>query len=566
MALRNRLALLAAAGALGFCGLPAGVAMAQDAHPLSGRAYEHAAQAYAALNRQDLVAAEREARAAVERAPENPNAVRLLVDVLARAGNGPAAMEIADQAIARGVQDSGLHAQRGYLRAAAGRPEAAMEDFRTALATPGLAAERVRELRLSLADQALAAGRPAEVLDALDPYAGDTGYAVNARRGFALFALERYADAAAAFEAASAAAATPEDRRTADKGWAQSAAALGDQDRVRGLVRTLADGTAGCDPDLIYLLMRANDDAGAIAMADAPGCAGSLTPGVQADLGYATKRLHRNREAAGRFTAALDGYRGAGSAVLDPMAEFGLRREVDTLVREFGLTGGYAWRTGRSDAGGGTAAQLILEGYWQPEWFGFQDGRVFQAYARLSNDAPGAGSPAPGTDSLLGAVGVRYKPLADLNLVLAAERHIAFGDAATSDWLVRAGYSGGFGLDLNPVEQTWTFEQHYAEAGYYLQQERALFSAEARYGLTTKLFGSQTLTGSAYLGAGLSYDQAEPMPFAAGIGPGLSLRYWFRETAHRAPASYVQVDFGYRVPVTASDRAGGIVLQVHVSF
>lgn len=544
------------------------------AAPLSGPAYAHAAAAYEALNRGDLPAAEREARAARQLAPDSPDAVRLLVDVLNRRGDKAEALAVADRAIAQGLRDGGLFAQRGYLRAEAGQNAGAMEDFRDARAMPGTPADRARALTLAIADQAAALKRPAEVVEVLTPYVAERGYAVAARRGFALFTLERTAEARAAFATAADSATTAEERRTARKGLAQSAAALNDAPAVRSLVALIArddakdvakDGGAVCDPDLIYLLLRVGDDRPAMDMADGPACAGRVPASLHVDLGYAAKRLYANAEAADRFAKGLDGYR-AGGMALDPMMEFALRREIDTLEREFGAVASVTSLLGRSQEGGGNSTQFITEAFWQPRWFGFRNGTMAQAYARLSDSGPGFGTSAPASKALEGAIGVRYKPLAETNLVVAAERHIAFESQATDDWLLRAGYSGGFGLDISPVDKTWTFEQHYAEIGYYVRQERTLMSGEARYGVTTKLGGLETVTGSLYVGGAVSYDSAERRTTSAGVGPGVSLRYWFRETPYRAPASSIALDLGYRLPVTASDRIGGVYMQLYLSF
>ena len=533
--------------------------------PLSGQAYIHAAAAYKALERGDLPAAEREAHAARQLAPASPDAVRLLVDVLSRRGSKAGALAVADQAIARGVRDGLLYAQRGYLRAEAEMSAAAMEDFRFARAMPGTSAERARELTLAIANQAAMLKLPAEVVDILAPYAEERSYAVAARRGFALFTLERHAEARAAFAAATDAATSAEERRIAQKGLAQSAAALNDVPAVRDLVARISAGSDICDPDLIYLLLRIGDDRAAMDMADGPSCVGQIPAALHIDLGYAAKRLYSNREAVDRFTKGLDGYRTAATA-LDPMMEFALRREIDTLEREFGLVASVNSLLGRSREGGGDSIQFITEAFWQPRWFGFRNGTIAQLYARLSDNGPGIGTTQQGGKALEGTLGVRYKPLAETNLVLAAERHFAFESQATDDWLLRAGYSGGHGLDISPVERSWTFEQHYAEVGYYTRQERTLMSGEARYGISSKLADLDSLTGSLYVGGAVSYDSAERRTTSAGVGPGLSLRYWFRETSYRAPASYVNLDLGYRLPLTPSDRVGGVYMQLYLSF
>jgi len=528
------------------------------AAPLSGAAFTHAAAAYAAIERADLAAAEREARAARRLAPNSPDAVRLLVDVLVRRGDKAGALVVADRAVARKVGDGDLLARAGYLRADAGARAAAIADFRTAMALPDTPERRTRELSLAVADQEAALGRPAAVLETLAPYARERSYAVQARRGFALFSLERYAEAGAAFASAAETASDETERRTARKGSAQSAATLGDVPTARALVTDLAAEGTACDPDLIYVSLRIGDDRVALDMAAA--CVDRISAGQHLDLAYAAKRLSSDAEAVDHFSRGIDGRRGEPG--FDPATEFALRREVDSLEREFGTAASLTSRLGRSREGGGDSAQFIVESHWQPR-LGLPSGTWVQVYGRLTDSGPDLGA-VSADDAMEGALGLRLKPLADTSLVVAAERRFALESQAVDDWLLRAGWSGGFGLDLRPGEDDWTFERHYVEVGRYLRQDRWLASGEASGGLTAAL--TDGTTGSLYIGGAFGYDGAEIRPFSAAVGPGLALSFRFRETAHRAPASEVGVDVGYRVSVTPSDRVGGFYARFYLSL
>jgi len=530
------------------------------AAPLSGAAFTHAAAAYAAIERADLAAAEREARAARRLAPTNPDAVRLLVDVLVRRGDKAGALVVADLAVARKLRDGDLLARVGYLRADAGARDAAIADFRTAMTMPDASEQRVRELSLAVADQEAALGRPAAVLETLAPYARERSYAVQARRGFALFSLERHAEAGAAFASAAETAGDETERRAARKGLAQSAAALGDAPTARALVTDLAAEGTACDPDLIYLSMRIGDDRAALDMAEGAACVDRISAGLHLDLAYAAKRLSSDAEAVDHFSRGIDGRRGEPG--FDAASEFALRREVDSLEREFGTAASLTSRLGRSREGGGDSAQFIVESHWQPR-LGLPSGTWVQVYGRLTDSGPGLGA-VSADDSLEGALGVRLKPLADVSLVVAAEKHFALESQAVDDWLLRAGWSGGFGLDLRPGEDDWTFERHYVEVGRYLRQDRWLAGGEASGGLTAAL--TDGMTGSLYIGGAFGYDGAETRPFSAAVGPGLALSFRFRETAHRAPASEAGVDVGYRLSVTPSDRVGGFYARFHLSL
>ncbi|MBY0511621.1 MAG: bacteriophage N4 adsorption protein A, partial [Rhodospirillaceae bacterium] len=318
------------------------------------------------------------------------------------------------------------------------------------------------------------------------------------------------------------------------------------------------------DLDLAYVLLRVKDDAGALAMFDGV-CAHAMTPASEMDAGYAAQRLVRNPDAIVHFSKSLD-LRRTGSEPLDPETEFGIRRSIDSLSREFGLTIGAFYRADRSPAGGGNVGQGIAEAYWQPPAIGNRNGRILQLYSRLSMNALSPGASTVQSSSLQAALGVRYKPLADLNFVGAVERLVPIGATAVKDWLLRAGYSAGFNTDIQPSTHYNMSGQIYGEAAYLTNQDRAIGSIEGRYGIDRRLGPSPNLTGSLYVNGAYNYDSAELRKSSFAAGPGISLKYWFRENQHRAPASYVQVDVMYRFKITPADRTSGLVLQLSTSF
>lgn len=531
---------------------------------LEGEAYKAAEAAYAAIARGDLSAAEREARAAAALAPDSADAARLLMDVLGRRGRPDEALAVAGAAIARGVNDPDLRAARGYLFAAKGHPDPAIEDFSAALAAPDLSAERARALRLALADAAAAGQKHALVLETLAPLSADPSYAVQARLGFAAFSSGRFAQARAAFAAAAPVAASAEERMAALKGEAQSAASLGDGARAGAIVRDLLGTYPACDMDIAYLLLRLGDDATALATFEGR-CKDAMTAAGHLDAAYAAGRLARNDRAAFHFKAALEKNGDGRSAAFDPVTAFGIKRSVDALERAFGIAAGAFYRADRSAAGGGSVGQGIVEGYWQPPGIGNREGRTLQIYGRAGLNALTPAS-AVQTDSTQGAVGLRYKPLSSVNLVVAGERLFAIGDSAIRDWLLRAGYSIGFNTDIQPAKDTYWTGNLYGEAGYFVDQDRTIGALEGRYGVDTRLGNSPRLLGSLYVSGASAYDSAERTKAAHALGIGAGLRYWFRETATRAPSSFIQFDVMYRWKLGPTDRAAGLVVQSALSF
>jgi Tfp pilus assembly protein PilF len=535
-----------------------------QAQALQGEAYTRATAAYDAIAKNDLGRAEAEARKAYALRPDSPDAARLLMDVLSRQGQKAAALEIANTTIAAGKADGALYLARAYLKSDTG-DATATADFEQALSRGTLDPDQTRNARIGIADAAAKAGDKAKVADVLGPLRDDANYDVQARYGFALFDLGRMDDAATAFTKAVSAARDPTEKTTALKAQAQAFANLNRFDKVRPIIAELNAASGACDMDVVYLQLRVGDDQAALdAFNDR--CKDTMTPASELDAGYAAKRLNDNAEAARHFERSLELDRAAAKPEYDAHRSFALRREVETLNRTFGLNGTLAYRADRPANAGGSGGQAVVEGYWQPPDIGNVSGKTFQLYSRVSLNTL-AGGDALQSNSTQGALGARYKPLADLNMVLAAEHLFKIGSGAINDWLLRAGYSAGLNTDIDPIAGTIPVGQLYAEADYLLDQGRSIGVLEGRYGYETQVFdSSQNLRVSAFVNASANYDSAERRKFAVAAGPGLGLRYWFRESANRAPASYVQADVIYRFNATKAKRSGGLVLQVSFGF
>ncbi|WP_189046571.1 NfrA family protein [Aliidongia dinghuensis] len=543
--------------------LLAGTALGSEP-PLTGEAYQHAAAVYKALDAKDLPTAEREARLAYGLRPDSRSTALLLVEVLRRENKLDEARRVLDASLAGAPPDAGALTTRGYLDNALNDYDAAVADFARALAVPGQSDEDVRKLRLAEADAASAGKQPQKVLDALEPLAGEASYPVAIRRGYALFSLKRNDDASAAFAIAARTAPNDENRLQALKGQAEADSERGDLDSVKRLLPALNVAGAPCDIDIAYLMMRVGDDADALTYVEGP-CGADLKPANAVDFGYAAKRLGRNEEAINFFQRGLEERLASGTqSETDTRTIFGLRREVDTLSRSWGVNGSFTFRGGRDNADNGTVGQAITEAYWQPPILN----NSLQVYARIgvnAVDQTSAGTSS--TTSTQAAFGTRVKPFSTENIVIAAEKLVPVEHGALKDWLFRGATSGGFGLEVEPVRRYWPTSQYYVETDYYLHQRRFAANGEGRYGEATSLLDtSPNLIGTGFLDLAAEYDGAQYRRTAVAAGPGIGVRYWFRETTYRAPASFAELDLAYRFNATGSGRLGGIVLQLTLSF
>lgn len=521
--------------------------------PLTGAAYRLADQAYRQFAAGNLRGAEASARAALKYRPHSHQLRTLLMNVLNRRGDRAAAEKLADSLLAEQPQDAMVRAQRGFMRQMRGDRAGARTDFSRALASGQLNASARRNVRLALADVSLADGDAATARTALAPLKAD--YPVLVRRA-------RIAELAG----------DPIARETALRAAERLAKTPSERAEVRALLTPLAGASpppaapADSPLDAAYAAVRAGDDRRAFELFGEGLAARPEAPAtVWIDAGYVARRLAENATAVAWFSRALDLWETAapGNKPFDEPTRFGLRRIIQETNRRFGMVASFAYQTGAfSEANTFDLAQGGLEAYWQPEGIGNRDNRIFQIFARgLENIYDGGDGPV-GADTAQAAIGLRYKPLSDWNLVLTLERLFAVGDLARTDWLARVGFSLDEGVDLKPWRDDWRMWQFYAESDYLFDARRFIQTAEGRYGHSYRLGSwSPNLVISPYLVVGGDYDSRAESSTALGIGPGLSLRYWFNENRYEAPASWAEFALQYRFKLTDADRGEGLILR-----
>jgi len=149
---------------------------------------EAANRAYQASRSRNYGLAIQEARKAVEASPEVAADRLLLINLMISAGRAAEAETEASRAIAEGHGTAEIYAQRGYARNTRHNLRGAMTDWEAALQR-GLPPEQARNVRLSLADAALAEKDPQRALRALQRV--PSSYDTAIRRAYALQALGR---------------------------------------------------------------------------------------------------------------------------------------------------------------------------------------------------------------------------------------------------------------------------------------------------------------------------------------------------------------------------------------
>lgn len=343
------------------------------------------------------------------------------------------------------------------------------------------------------------------------------------------------------------------------KNPAAAEADFGEALRLGGLS---AEGRGNVAAELAYLAQRRNDDAAALQWFETAIAAGHSSANFYADAGYTAIRVPENRKAIEFLSRALD------EGQFDDTARYGMRRSIDTLSRRWGAT----LSLGHSSTQGavGTGLRVVQAGaevFYTPEYFGYRDGRVFQLYANMFQGVSSSDAEFPtGSASRVAGLGARYKPLRDYDLVFALERRLALGErAGEDDWLVRVGFSASRQTDWHPARAAWTTWQLYTETAYFTDAGRLIQPFDARVGRSWKLPWHGAVV-TPFLGIAGEYDSELSPRTAAGVGPGLALRYWFRESAYRAFASHVDLSLHYRYRVTDATRGEGFFGLLSISF
>ena len=326
------------------------------------------------------------------------------------------------------------------------------------------------------------------------------------------------------------------------------------------------------DIDLAYLSTRAGDDERALEAFDRSDKNDQLPAQSLADAAFAAIRLKMDTAAIGYFKRSID----AADELqfrTDEQSVFNTRRAVAELSREFGAVVGLSLRgTGSLTGGAASSAGAFtdsvvagVEGYWRP--WGYRAGQYAEVFARGFYTLRDKAGGLTGTDSLVGAVGARWKPLSEHTFIMSVWRQMPVSSALRSDWVAQASYFTGTGLDLRVIDQSWWTAQISADVGRYIQQQQTYGLLGARLGRSFRMDGFDSklvIQPHAVLAA--EYNSGAIAKSAVGLGPGLNLRYWYRESKYVAPMSYVDLSLQYRARVGGDQRAKGPFVTLTTSY
>jgi len=530
-------------------------------------AYKAADAGYKAYARRDYRAAIAGAQKAISLDSSKPNYHALLVDALQGAGRVADAEREASNALTHFPRNASLRLQRGYLRQRLQRHGGAIVDFSAVLGDRSLSAVQRRNARLSLVDVLLAAKQPQRALDVLAALGRAENYDISIRRGYALQALDRQEEALEAFETALRRAPARGERSSALRGILAALVALDRKEEAR--VRFNAAYAAGdlrgmSNLDMAYLAGQVGEQALSYDLFMQADAQARVRGQALLDAGYAARGQFDNVRAENFLRRAIDAHHD-GEISLDPQRLFEVRREIATLNRVWGATASLFYGSVGVMPGlpptvptAGSTLQAGTEFYWRPPGIGFRDGATFELFARAFTTIYDRLDGPTGSDTVQGSFGARWKPFRSVNLVLEIGRLVKIGRFARDDWQLRAGYSLGDGGDLRRDRDNWRYWQFYAEASQFLETTQTLASAEARFGHSFRMDAVHpNLVITPFVAAGAAYDSTLARRSAFGAGPGINVRYWFREDRYVAPMSFVDLSVQYRFRLAGDRRAEG---------
>jgi len=576
--------------------------------------YRAAEAAYRAMRQQAYARAASLAAKAVREVPGNVAYHTLLIDALTNAGRFDAAERAASMALAAIGPVPRLFATRANLRLRLKRPADAAEDFAVALTLPGASGAERRNWRIAHVDALMRAGRSDEALSVLSTLDGDGSFEASMARGNVYAALQQEARrprafpffsgfdagidpvesapgvvtssnaegfgayALAAFNAAAEKAHTRRQKVAALGGQVGALNALGEAQAAQSLYERAEQAglLVGLDGlERAYLAERAGSHVEAVRFFTEARAAGELKGNGLLDAGYASMRAFDNQAAIDFFKAGINAAH-SGAISMTPQQSFQVKRQISDLDRQWGINAVAAYGAVGTipnflvplSRSSGDVAQVGGEVYWRPPAIGYRDRTIIELFARAFETVYDQTGGATGTKTIQVFAGARGKPFADLNLILeGAHMWNPGGYGPANEWMLRAAFSQGEGLDLRYDTPAWLMWNFYGEVVRYIVSAQTIANYEWRAGESFRIDGvADGLVLTPHVALGGRYDNVYGAPWALGIGPGIAGRLWFRGDDYHAPRSFVDVSVQYRFHLAGGQNARGLFAQISIAY
>ncbi len=559
--------------------------------------HEQIERARNALKQKDYVTASRETREVLQRNPNSEEAIAIRMQTLSDMGHKREAAAEADRFIALNPTSSTMQAQRGYLRRELHDTAGAIEDFTTALAGEKLSAEQRQNVQAALVEAQKASTAPARA-----PQRDSSSRPATYNRIDALSRAGRKREAQA--EAGHLIA------QGQEKGWLYA---------QRGFARFDAEDFKGAIQDFDAALRRRDLDRKSIAnirytravakakLAESEGspqaAVMSYREYLQTDpsvadawfnLGYLLLKQRQRRQGADALISGLE-LRPVGPAYLDaanayilmnaPLASKlyrqGLDRwyagdksfagrsqseleriknevvEADASIRTTLGVGGIAGRpesAGGKNLFGGAETSIRFDGRYLPSFAGLE------AFTRGFS-----GKDSNGVRETDGALGLRYRPIPNLNLYVGGAIDHFLKPESETEFVLNWGL--GLGSDPYPYSVGWKPYWDFGTVGSWRTADgRVLEDVRANAGLLYEFRAPVRGAIGPTLLAVAGYDNKAGTPWAGGIGPSVLSYMWLGGDNYRSYDALLSLQIGYVFNVGDDERQRGWRAQIGLTF
>jgi hypothetical protein len=167
------------------------------------------------------------------------------------------------------------------------------------------------------------------------------------------------------------------------------------------------------------------------------------------------------------------------------------------------------------------------------------------------------------------AVGARYRPFQDHNLVLSFERLVGLGSAARDGWMPRAMWSWEDGGYVQLGRRSWNYTSLFADLSYVFGSStspswQAL--GQVVQGRSFRIDDRTSFTPHVVAVWRGSWGTEQKDQEAVEVGAGVSLARWFGEDRYNAPSQKLQLDLEYRFVAGRNDDDSSVMLRLGWSF
>lgn len=314
--------------------------------------------------------------------------------------------------------------------------------------------------------------------------------------------------------------------------------------------------------DWIMVSIAAGDDRLAQVLLDDMSLADIMTRQQLLDAAYSAKRRGLDLRAVELFRRGLDS---ETEAPLEVTRRAAIEREIATLANRWSLSGQLAYAGSdrplalfNQPSTIGRTVQGGLELGYRP--LGWQNGRPLTLFGRIFGATPLNDGDLT-DDVLQGWVGLQYKPLSNVNLVLEASHLVPLNGAAISDWGLRAAFSQENQLVAFNGRSDWAAWRLYGDFAYLIDAEVSYGAFEGRYGRAFEL-NNIVITPHALAYAG--FDSGRDDEWGSAVGLGMGARRWIRNGAGEVSLSHFDLTIQYREAILGAAEVGGF--NVVLSF